>query len=339
VDAPCFVVQQTSEIVQKERIVDALSEVLSSVRLKSTMWVCSQAAAPWGLSLPEARSKCATRSTVRFHYLTRGSCWLSVDKHSEPRIALSGGDLVMLPLGHGHQLRDQPRSAATKVEGPQDGESVLHLRIGGTGPETTMLCGAFEIDDPSETPLLSTLPPLIRITPDAGQAVPSVLQNLQFIAREAESNRPGSQIVRTRMAEVMFVQVLRAYIESLPDGTEGFLGALRDTHVGSALGLMHRQLEEQWTVASLASKVGLSRSAFAARFTQLVGEPPLGYLTRLRMQKATALLRGGATLAKTSQMTGYSSDAAFSHAFRQYAGVAPGAYRRQTRTAASSEAD
>ena len=92
---------------------DALSEVLSSVRLKSTIWVCSQAAAPWGLSLGAARSKCAARSTVRFHYVTRGSCWLSVDKHSEPRIALSGGNLVVLPLGHGHMLRDQPLSAAT----------------------------------------------------------------------------------------------------------------------------------------------------------------------------------------------------------------------------------
>src|SRR5260370_41063300 len=107
VDAPCFGVQQASEIVQKERTVDALSEVLSSVRLKSTMWACSLAAAPWGLSLPDARSKCAARSTVRFHYVTRGSGWLSVDKHSEPRIALSGGDLVVLPLGHGHQLRDR----------------------------------------------------------------------------------------------------------------------------------------------------------------------------------------------------------------------------------------
>ena len=108
--------------------------------------------------------------------------------------------------------------------------------------------------------------------------------------------------------------------------------------MGAALGLMHRQLEEQWTVASLANKVGLSRSTFAARFTQLIGEPPLGYLTRLRMQKATALLREGATLAKTSQMTGYSSEAAFSHAFRQWAGVAPGAYRRRMRAGASKEA-
>src|SRR5260370_11260693 len=210
VDVPCFVVQQTSEIVQKERTVDALSEVLSSVRLKSTTWVCSQAAAPWGLSLPDARSKCAARSTVRFHYLTRGSCWLSVDKHPEPRIALSGGDLVVLPLGHGHTLRDQPRSAAKKVDdvarnGLRGGESVLHLTLGGTGPETTMLCGAFEIEDPSEPPVLSPLPPLFRITPDAGQSVPSVLQYLQFIARDTETNRPGSEIRLTRTTAVMLL--------------------------------------------------------------------------------------------------------------------------------------
>ena len=126
----------------------------------------------------------------------------------------------------------------------------------------------------------------------------------------------------TRMVDVVFVQVLRAYIEGLPEGAEGFLGALRDPSVSSALALIHRQPGEQWTVGSLAAKVGVSRSTLAARFTQLVGEPPLGYLTRVRMQKATMLLREGATLAKTSQMTGYSSEASFSYAFRQWAGVA-----------------
>lgn len=134
---------------------------------------------------------------------------------------------------------------------------------------------------------------MIRITPDAGEAVPSFLQNLQFISRELDSDRPGSQIVRTRMADVIFVQVLRAYIESLPEGSEGFLGALRDKHMAAALGLMHQRPEEQWTVAQIADQVGLSRSGFAARFAELVGEAPLGYLTRLRMQRASMLLREG----------------------------------------------
>ena len=311
---------------------DALSEVLSHVRLKETRWACALASAPWGIAHRE------TRGCVRFHYVSRGSCWLSVDKSSQPRVALSGGDLVVLPQGHGHAIRDQPRSHLTKFEELVSGAQgavpggVHRIKVGSGGAETNIIYGAFMLDDPFETPMLATLPPVIRITPDAGEAVPSFLQNLQFISRELDSNRPGSQLVLTRMADVIFVQVLRAFIESLPEGSEGFLGALRDKHMAAALGLMHQRPEEPWTVASLADQVGLSRSGFAARFVELVGEPPLGYLTRLRMQRASLLLGEGATLTTASQATGYSSEASFSHAFRQWAGVAPGAYRRQHRT-------
>ena len=134
------------------------------------------------------------------------------------------------------------------------------------------------------------------------------------------------------MADVIFIQILRAYLARVDnDGGGGFLGALRDPSTAAALGAMHHRAEAPWTVASLAKEVGLSRSVFASRFTQLVGEPPLGYLTRLRMQKAAILLREGATLAKASHLTGYSSEASFSHAFRQWSGVAPGAYRKQLR--------
>lgn len=131
------------------------------------------------------------------------------------------------------------------------------------------------------------------------------------------------------MADVILVQMLRAYIESLPEGTDGFFGALRDKHMAAALGLIHQRPESPWTVALLADEVGLSRSAFAARFAELVGEPPLAYLTRLRMQRASVLLRGGATLAKASELAGYSSEASFSYAFRQWAGIAPGEYRKR----------
>jgi AraC-like DNA-binding protein len=316
---------------------DALSEVLGHVRLKDTNWACFVASSPWGVSFRE------TKGCVRFHSVARGGCWLSVDKSSQPRIALSSGDLAVLPQGHGHAIRDQPRSNATKFDEllrrTESGTPgvVHHVKVGGAGAETSMIYGAFMIDDPFETPMLATLPSVIRITPDVGEAVPSFLQNLQFISRELDSDRPGSQIVRTRMADVIFVQVLRAYIESLPEGSEGFLGALRDKHMAAALGLMHQRPEEQWTVAQIADQVGLSRSGFAARFAELVGEAPLGYLTRLRMQRASMLLREGATLSKASQMTGYASEASFSHAFRQWAGVAPGAYRRSVRAGAASE--
>ena len=161
--------------------------------------------------------------------------------------------------------------------------------------------------------------------------MPSFAENIQFITREIETDRPGSEIVLLRMADVIFIQILRAYLARVPDDGGGFLSALRDPSTAAALGAMHHRAEAPWTVASLAEEVGLSRSVFAARFTQLVGEPPLGYLTRLRMQKAATLLREGATLAKASHLTGYASEASFSHAFRQWAGVAPGAYRKQLR--------
>lgn len=311
--------------------VDALSEVLGYLRMSRTRWACTIATAPWGLSLRE------TSGSIRFHYVVRGSCWLSVEGTSHRRVALSGGDLVVVTHGNGHAIRDQPRSSITRFERLEPssetvGDDVAHVRIGGSGAETSIISGAFIVDEPVDTPMLPALPPLIRMTPAVDEAVPSFLQNLHFIAREIDSGRPGSRLVLTRMADVIFVQILRAHIESLPEGSEGFLGALRDKNIAMALGLMHKRPEEHWTVAHLADAVGLSRSGFAARFAELVGTPPLGYLTRLRMMRASALLRTGATLAQASETIGYSSEASFSHAFRQWAGVSPGVYRRRVRS-------
>jgi len=311
---------------------DTLSAVLAPVRLQQTRWASTVGRAPWGIAFPLAK-RC-----IRFHYVVRGSAWLALDKTDEHRVALSGGDLAVLPLGHAHTVRDHPRStdsswdeAARCATHPAPG--VIHLELGTKGPETTFITGGFVLDDPLATPILATLPPLIRMTPDTEDAVPSFLENIQFITREVETNRPGSEIVLLRMADVMLIQILRAYLARMPDDRGGFLGALRDPSTAAALGLMHRRSEAPWTVASLAEEVGLSRSVFAARFTQLVGEPPLAYLTRLRMQKAATLLREGATLAKASRLTGYASEASFSHAFRQWSGVAPGAWRRKLKAA------
>jgi AraC-like DNA-binding protein len=321
---------------------DPLSEVLSVLRFRDSEFVCTYANDPWGVSLRESRSR------IRFHYVRRGSCWLTADDNATP-LALGGGDLVVLAQGHGHRLSDKPTSVACdmaemiRASGQQATHSgafheAFHLDIGGKGPTTTLISGSFEFQDLPETPVLSTLPAVFRIGGNSGAGLPSFEQNLQFMAREIEGKGAGAEFVLSRMVDVLFVQVLRAYIEGLSDGAGGFLGALRDPSVSSALALIHRQPGEPWTVGSLAAKVGVSRSTLAARFTQLVGEPPLGYLTRVRMQKATLLLREGATLAKTSRMTGYSSEASFSYAFRQWAGVAPGAYRKRLR-AASTDAE
>lgn len=303
---------------------DALSAVLAPVRLQQVRWASTVGRAPWGVSLP------AGKSCIRFHYVLRGSAWLTADKAE--RVALSGGDLAVLPLGHAHVLRDHARSASVRFDDVARCDSrsaVLQLDVGAKGPETSFVTGCFVLDDPLAREILAVLPPIIRMRPDAEQGVPSFLENIRFITREVETNRPGSEVVLLRMADVIFIQILRAYLARAPDDGGGFLGALRDPSTAAALGAMHHRAEVPWTVASLAKEVGLSRSVFAARFTQLVGEPPLGYLTRVRMQKAAMLLREGATLAKASQLTGYASEASFSHAFRQWAGVAPGAWRRK----------
>jgi AraC-like DNA-binding protein len=309
-------------------VMDALSAVLASVRLHQTCWAFTVGRAPWGLTF-SGKPTC-----VRFHYVVRGSAWLHVENASEPDVALSGGDLAVLPLGHAHVLRDHPRSNPVHVDDVAQCGSrnvVMQLKVGAKGPETSFVTGAFVLEDPLARQILAVLPPVIRMTPEAEQGVPSFLENIQFITREVEGDRPGSEIVLLRMADVIFIQILRAYLARVPDDGAGFLGALRDPSTAAALGAMHHRAEVPWTVASLAEEVGLSRSVFAARFTQLVGEPPLGYLTRLRMQKAAILLREGATLAKASHLTGYASEASFSHAFRQWAGVAPGTYRKQLR--------
>lgn len=305
---------------------DALSAVLAPVRLQQTCFAVTVGRAPWGLILP------GRKSCVRFHYMVRGSAWLSVDKTDEPDVALSGGDLAVLPLGHEHVLRDHPRSVPVHADDVARCDSrsvVLHLEVGAKGPETHFVTGAFVLDDPLALQILAVLPPVIRMRPEVEQGVPSFLENMQFITREATTDRPGSEVVLLRMADVIFIQILRAYLTRVPCDGGGFLGALRDPGTAAALGAMHDRAEAPWTVASLAKEVGLSRSVFAARFTKLVGEPPLGYLTRLRMQKAAILLREGATIGKAAQKTGYSSEASFSYAFRQWAGVAPGAWRRK----------
>lgn len=304
---------------------DTLSAVLAPVRLQQTAWVSTIGRGAWGITLPEA-SRC-----VRFHYIVRGRAWLDVDGE---RLALASGDLAVLSRGHAHTVRDDPKTpgrpwheVAKCATHPISG--VTHLELGTKGVETTLLTGGFVLDDPLATPILATLPPVIRMNPQSEQDVPSLHENMQFITREVSATKPGSEIVLLRMADVMFIQILRATLARLPEDRASFLAALRDPSTAAALGAMHRKTDAPWTVASLAEEVGLSRSVFAARFTQLVGETPLAYLTRLRMQKAAMLLREGATLAKASRLSGYASEASFSYAFRQWAGVAPGAWRRK----------
>jgi transcriptional regulator GlxA family with amidase domain len=185
---------------------------------------------------------------------------------------------------------------------------------------------------------VAALPPVVHVRGDDGTAIQWLEASLQFVACEMASGQPGAETVVRRLADILFVQAVRAHLAQSGEGAKGWLRALVDPQIGEALGLIHAKPEEPWTVELLASRVAMSRSAFAARFTQLAGEPPLSYLTRWRMDKATRLLRtSNASIGEVAARVGYDAEAAFSKAFKRRIGMAPGAYRR-ARTAANLKA-
>ena len=311
---------------------DALSELLAPVRARASSWARLDARAPWGVAFR------SSPQTFCIHHVRSGAACLTTDRDEH---TLTSGDILVVPHGRAHALRDRRETntlafdelPAVRAQGEA---RAWHLSVGATGGETRVLSARIELEDPFAVPIVSTLPPVFRLS-GAGPGRASLVALLDHLAREIETTPLGIDMVLARMADVVFVQVMRAYIETMGDESSRacrsleLVSALRDPCVAAAMGAMNTQPAEPWTVASLAELVGMSRSAFAARFTQLVGEPPLAFLTRLRMQKATSLLREGATLAMISQLTGYASEASFSHAFRQWSGMAPGAYRRQRR--------
>lgn len=313
---------------QPAAAMDVLTDVLQTVRVSSVCYGRVELTAPWGLEV-------GSSPAASFHVVLRGNCWLEVDGRPEA-VPLTSGDLFALPHGHRHVLRDAPDTKAQPLDeliGACGGALGGTLRVGtGLGAPSTLVCGAFEFEDRRHNPLLSVLPPLVLIRGEDGRAVQWLEPTLQFMACEAASGRPGARTVISRLADILFIQIVRGFLSSTPETRRGWLRALTEPQIGSALSLIHQNPQHPWTVAELAAKVGMSRSTFAGRFAELVGEPPLHYVTRWRMQKAAALLReGAATLGDIADRVGYESEAAFSKAFKRWVGTAPGAYRKAQR--------
>jgi AraC-like DNA-binding protein len=299
---------------------------MDAVRLRSRVFCRSELKAPWGMALKRS-------GYAHFHVIERGGAWLRMEGR-EP-LALAGGDLVVVPHGTGHTLADSP---ATKTRPffemagrPVSDRGCVVMRAGGTGPETRLVCGSFQFERPDAHPLLELLPPLIHLRPADSPAAEWLEATLRFLAWETREAKPGTQAIVSRLTDVLFVQVLRAWIESGEEGRGGWLGALRDRQIGAALAHLHKAPEKGWTNATLAEAVGMSRSRFAARFSALVGDPPLGYLSRWRLETAAGLLQDGALgLREVGERVGYASEAAFSKAFRRRFGSPPGVFRRRT---------
>ncbi len=311
---------------------DALSEVLKTVHLESAVCRRIELSAPWGWQME-------SYDGAVFFVITRGSCWLEADGLEIP-LPLAGGDLVVLPRGQRHALRDDPKSP--DVEG-QDGlvaadEALQAFHLGGSGRSTTLVYGRFHLEEPTVNPLLTALPPLILVRGEEGQAVEWLNTTMQFIAGEMAANRPGAQTVISHLSGIIFIQAVRAYIVNKESCGRCWLRALTDPQIGVALTSIHRHAEKPWTVAALASQVGMSRSAFATQFREIVGEPPLQYLTRWRMHKAGGLLRlGKKPLAEVATLVGYESEAAFSNAFKRWMNQSPGTYRQAARVGCAAK--
>ncbi|MBD3885281.1 AraC family transcriptional regulator [Phormidium tenue FACHB-886] len=305
---------------------DALSEILKSVKLHSTVHCRSQFSAPWGVQIE-------SMIDASFHVVMRGNCWLEVEG-VDAQIPLVGGDLVVLPRGVAHTLRDRPDSPtvmlrALLADRPCQGQ--LTLNYGGGGTVTTVLCGKASFENHEINPLLAALPPLVLIKGEEGQAVEWLDSTLQFIACETASNRPGAEMMITYLSNVLFIQAVRAYLTTLKQQDDGgWLRALVDPQLSTALALIHQHPGTDWTVESLAKQVSMSRSGFAARFKWLMGEAPLQYITRWRMYRAVELLRSGnLNVAEIAERVGYDSETAFSKAFKRQMGQPPNQYRKQ----------
>ena len=308
---------------------DVLTDVLRTLRLRGSLLYRCEQTAPWGLA--GSASNYAT-----FHGVVAGSCWLRLAE-TRQLIALSAGDLILLPHGAAHTLSDAPDTPTLPFLRETRTLGFRLMQGGGAGLATIFLCGVFQVEQPQPHPLLSLLPPLVHIPGENGRPAHDLAAVL--ILLEAESRMPqlGREVMLQRLTDTLFVQVIRAWVARQAPDRASWLRALADPQVGAALALMHESPARAWSVPVLATEVGMSRSAFSTRFTTLVGEAPLRYLKRWRMQRAAALLQDGDhALQEIAAQVGYESDAAFSKAFKQAFGTAPGAYRQQARSSASA---
>lgn len=269
-----------------------------------------------------------------FHVVTSGRCRLEVEGCDDH--VLQPGDFALVPHGAGHRLASESGVPAAKLfELPREQVSDRYeiLRHGGGGAPTTVICGAVRFDHPAAHRLVTLLPKVISVQAWNSPELDWIQSTFRLMAVEAKELRPGGETVITRLADILIIQAIRSWITKNPAARTGWLGALQDQQIGRAIALVHRNPGRSWTVASLADEVAMSRSAFAARFTELVGEPAMHYLARWRMHIAlTWLEEEDAPLGEMARRLGYESEAAFSRAFKRFIGFPPGAVRRSTAT-------
>lgn len=314
---------------------DALSEVLRVVRLSSAIFFNARFTAPWCFSSPAAADVMQTlhpgaERLVVFHLLTEGQCHVQIE--GSPPQVLNAGDVIIFPHGDAHLMAS---ALGVAPAGPTDLQAILKrrphlLKYGGGGEATRFVCGYLVCDPRLCRSILNALPPMLIVSLRTDGEKDWLEQSIHYAVAEAASPRPGGEGVLAKLSEVLFVETLRRHIAQLPAEQTGWLAGLRDRLVGKALALMHERPQEAWTLEGLAREAGTSRSVLAERFSHFVGQAPMSYLTHWRMALAANLLRHSAMgMDQIAAEVGYSTDTAFSRAFRREFGMPPASWRRQ----------
>ena len=311
---------------------DGLSQLLLRLTVTSTVYCLSHMTSPWGFRV-------AARPQPAFHLLTAGSAWLEVEGQPN-QIRLNAGDLVILPRGEGHVVRDSPKSPVQWLDRILEDTPPLNgqLAYGGGGEKSELLCGGFAVDQMTGRPLLEALPSVVHLRGSEGRAPEWLVGLIRMIATEMASTRAGSEAVVTRLTDALLAQALRDCLIDA-DLALGKSTAVSDPQIARSLRLIRDHPDQQWTVPTMAAAVSMSRSAYSERFRATTGETPMQHLTRYRMARAAEYLRSTkAGVREISRLIGYDSEVSVTKAFKRHFGVSPGAYRKTNGEAAKHTA-
>lgn len=307
---------------------DALTDILNTLRLSSSLYFRTELTAPWGVQVP-AKGKVA-----RFHIVVRGQCWLQIEGQEEG-VYMSNGDLMIIPHGAAHTLADQADSEIIPLDTLLDKAGYTgsgNLVYGGGGPGCCLVCGEFAFDELESHPLLENLPAKLSVSGDASYNAHWLDSTISFIGHEAANMRSGAHAIIDRLSEIILIQVIRATLDSASEQIP-FLSAFTDPRINTVLSAIHQDPAHDWSVESLGKIAHMSRSAFSNRFTHLAHMTPLQYVIFVRLQRASRLLiESNTPLMLIAEKIGYQSEAAFSQAFKKQFNIRPGEYRR-SRTA------
>jgi AraC-like DNA-binding protein len=324
---------------------DALSEILHSVKMEGAVFYNAELTAPWGVRSASSRELASffgqsCKHVVMYHFMTQGRARCEVES-SIHAVDLIAGDIVVLPHGDGHILSNG--SPASILDGAKQleqmfSQGMIPTRIGGGGELTTFVCGYMKCDLEVSKMFLGGLPPVFKVHVRKDNAGQWLENSVRFSVKEANSSRPGSNAVLAKISEAIFAETLRRYMAELPQEQIGWLAGARDPWVGAALAQIHRSPESRWTIAMLAREVGISRSVLAERFRHFLGEAPMSYLSRWRLHLGARMLTSTSySVARISGDVGYESEPAFNRAFKREFGVPPARFRTRARTAQKND--